>query len=216
MSHATVHPIEPGNSDNGQATEHHRPEKTEAPSTMAHSTEAEKPWARLLYDPPKSSDAGYVMEDFLPPEDIPSSYSTQWYRFRLNGKHYAIRPQHPARNTHGALWGEVSPPEESHLDLEGVAIIGYLHPGGIPSLPDGRHQLREKAVSAVSSAGYEPVDIVALHRDSRWLEPMLLIPGIPTEEAGPIATTLHQPLHTTLGRRLHRTSQPDGASAIRG
>jgi hypothetical protein len=94
MSHNTDKPIELDNSDNsdsgndsGQAAENHSPGKAEDPHPTAISTEAEKPWARLHYDPPKSSNARYVMEDFLPPEDIPRSYSTQWYRFCLNGKH---------------------------------------------------------------------------------------------------------------------------------
>ena len=199
----------PGDTPGGVAADNQHVSPQETPPTETVATTA-LPWARPLYDPPTSSNARVIAEDYLPAEDVVHSYTSQWYRFRINGKHYAIRPVSTAVNPANVFWEGLSAPTGHPVDLDSSFIMGYCHPRGIPSAPDDVASLRERARELIRAEGGEPVEIVALHRGSRWLEPMFLVPTLQPEEAFRIADELGQPLVISLRNGYHRATEPNG------
>ena len=153
---------------------------------------SDKPWASLLFDPPRVSNKHTAMEDYLPGKSILSSYANQWYRFSVNGRHFAIRPQSTAHKPLAHYWPK---PMRVTQDLQPLLdgwIIGYLHPNGSQSPVEDVSQLRSQVLSTISGVAPTPLDVVAIQRDSQWLEPMLLIHGITEENAQVIATQMGQ------------------------
>ena len=128
-----------------------------------------KPWARLLYDPPRYGDEQVVMEDYLPAENLVDSYATQWYRFQYMGRHFALRPQSDTFQPFNHLWSAIGREEFAPVNISEAAIIGYCHPGGVPSLPSERSALRERAVELIRNQNLEAIDIVAIQSYNQGL-----------------------------------------------
>lgn len=163
---------------------------------MAKKAELERlidrdaPWARLLYAPPRGT---AVPGDYLPKEPVAASYGSQWYRLSVAEREVAIRPVSASDNPANVYWPEGVAPEGEYDFLRDAFVIGYLHPDGQPSRIEDRPELKARAESLIRMAGYEPTDIVAVQRESKWLEPMFLVPGVPAEDAWRIGRELGQP-----------------------
>jgi len=147
----------------------------------------DKPWASFLWDPDHPDNATYVMEDFLPGESIHASYANQWFRFTFNRRHFAIRRKGGKHDAFAHLWPQpIDVPEELE-NLLGGWLIGYMNPEGAPSRREAVADLRSQALAIAEGPDRHVLDIVAIQRDSQWLEPMLLVSGISEQEAQHIA-----------------------------
>ena len=171
---------------------------------------SDTPWASLLFDPPRSANTTFVMEDYLPTESILASYANQWYRFSVNGQHFAIRPQNTTHKPLAHYWPKPTPvPQDLQPVLDGY-IIGYLHPNGSPSPVEDISQLRREILSTISGVAPTPLDVVAIQRDSQWLEPMVLIHGITEEKAQEIATHMGQRFFVQISKDWLRVYDTEG------
>ncbi len=169
--------------------------------------ERDAPWAKLLYAPPRQSS---TPADYLPMETVAGSYGTQWYRLQVGDTHLGIRPRSAADNLANVYWPEGRAPEGEYAFLADGFVIGYLHPGGEPTRIEARALLKAQAERLIREAGGEPTEIVAIQRESKWLEPMFLVSGISAEEAWAIGRDLGQPVVVSFhGDRL-AVDQTDG------
>lgn len=168
----------------------------------------EKPWASLLWDPSKSGNQTFVMEDYLPGESILASYANQWFRFSIDGRHFAIRRKGGEHEAFSHLWPhQIAVPKELESRLEGW-LIGYMNPDGSPSPREAVSERLSQALAVAAGPGCHILHVVAIQRDSQWVEPMLMVSGISLEEAQHIAREMGQHFIVELGKewlRLHGT-----------
>ena len=182
----------------------------DAEASPQNAEDSAMPWARVLYDPPRSSGDGVVMEDYLPAENLVESYATQWYRFQYMGRHFAIRPKRIQDQPLNYLWSRVARQDPAPVNIYDAIIIGYAHPNGQPSTAHERLYLRERAVELVRNQELELLDIVAIHQHSQWFEPMLLVPEMDIDVAEQIAEELGQEFFIRLGNDYHSVHQKNG------
>lgn len=182
----------------------------DAATTPRNTEGSAMPWARVLYDPPRGSGEGVVMEDYLPAENLVESYATQWYRFQHMGRHFAIRPTRVHYQPFNYLWSGVARQDPAPIYIYDAVIIGYCHPNGRPSTAQERGYLRERAVELVRNQELELFDIVAIHQQSQWFEPMLLVPEMDIDVAEQIAEELGQEFFIRLANDYHSVQQKNG------
>lgn len=171
---------------------------------------SDKPWASLLFDPPRATNATFVMEDYLPGESILTSYDNQWYRFSVNGHHFAIRPQSTPHKPLAHYWPKPMPVPQGLQPLLDGWIIGYLHQTGSPGQAEDISQLRTDVLSTISGVAPTPLDVVAIQRESQWVEPMVLIHGITEEKAQDIARQMGQRFVVRIGKDWLRVYDTQG------
>ena len=170
----------------------------------------DKPWASLLWDPSKSANQTFVMEDYLPGESILASYANQWYRLTINGRHFAIRRKGGKHEAFSHLWPLPTAVPEELENLLGGWLIGYMNPDGSPSSREAVSERRSQALAIATGPDRHILDVVAIQRDSQWLEPMLLVSGLSRKEAQQIAREMGQHFLVELGKewlRLNGTDQ---------
>lgn len=160
---------------------------------MSKDTIGSVPQVRPLYTPVRANNYRENPLECLPQETVMQSYSSQWYRFSIDGQHYVLRPRstelYPLPDSWPAPLADDDPLKSS---LEAF-IIGYWHPQGIPS--DGASRSAQQTlVDAVQSCVLGEVQMAAmLQRESRWVEPALLMTGISEAKAREIGELLGQP-----------------------
>ena len=165
-------------------------------------------WAKLLYAPDRNPI--WPSEDSLPHESVVRSYGTQWYRLDIQGEHFALRPQLAQDAPFNEHWPALDPvPLSVARALRGY-IIGYCHPHGIPNRVGETAELKDKALGLVRELGARAIEVVALQRESQWVEPMLLVPGITSEAAREMAVKLGQPVVVAVGEDRISVVQADG------
>lgn len=167
-------------------------------STQASTTRGQARWARLLYHPPGHPQLAAVPEDYLPAESVVSSYARQWYRFTLDYTSFAVRP------SAGSISDPDGWPTHGHTGptrdaVTGTIIMGYLHPGGVPSALGDHLDLKERALSEIATVGGAATDIVAIQHESQWVDPALAVTGVDLEVLLSVAKKVGQYLVSVVG-----------------
>jgi len=160
------------------------------------------PLASLLYHPGNPGNLRWILEDSLPDETVVRSYSRQWFRFTYEGQHYALRPTDLAVNPYNGMWPVAGTVPQSLMDRLPLFIIGYWHSGGKPSDGQSRHTQESLARLLASDSGATFVgDAVTFQKDSRWVEPALLLVGVTDADAAQMAEKLGQPAYVKVGSK---------------
>jgi len=171
-------------------------------------------WAKLLYAPDRNPI--WPNEDSLPHESVVRSYGTQWYRLDIHGEHFALRPQLAQDAPFNEHWPALDPVPLSVTSVLRGYIIGYCHPHGIPNRLGETVELKERALGLARELGAQAIEVVALQRESQWVEPMLLVPGITSEAAREMAVKLGQPVVVAVGEDRISVVQVDGTPRVGG
>lgn len=180
-------------------------------STQQSTTPGHGHWANLLYHPPGHPDLRAVPEDYLPAESVISSYARQWYRFTIDGTSFALRPAVNGDSDRDG-WPTPGHAGRNREALIGTIIIGYLHPGGVPSSLGDHTHLRERALTEIAAVGGVTTNIVALQRESQWVEPALAVTRVGLEALLPVARAIGQRVMTVVGPERIRVVDVTGVT----
>ena len=181
---------------------------------MSKETKTTVPQARPLYTPVRANNYRENPLECLPQETVMQSYCSQWYRFSIDDKHYALRP----RSTHFYPFPDSWPapladddPLKSSLE---AFIIGYWHPHGIPSDGASRHaqQVLVDELRGNQLGEFHPAAM--LHRESRWVEPALLVRGVVEDRARELGSLLGQPCIIRVSRGIITLVSTKGSSLL--
>lgn len=153
----------------------------------------DSPQVSVLYPPPRASNFEDNPREYVPGQTVRNSYATQWYRFSVDGAHYALRPRKLSANPYRHLWPAPVGDEHPVWEVLDGFITGYWHPQGQPS--DGVSRLAQQAAleGVLARLGVEATKVAMIDRHSRWLEPGVLLPGVSEEVAREVALELGEP-----------------------